>query len=134
ARRSGALITSEHANDLGRDVLAVPGPVDSPTSRGANALLRDGAGVVVDPDDPAAFLPWLERADPESAHAPPEPGPELGGDALTLWTSLERRPVTLTELGRRSELPPPRVLAALSLLEIEGWAVLHPGMTYARRG
>jgi len=134
ARRSGALITAEHATDLGRDVLAVPGPVDSPTSRGANELLRDGAGVVVDPDDPSAFLPWLERTPAGGAAGPTEPGPELGRDALTLWTSLGRRPATLAELGRRSELSPPRVLAALSLLEVEGWAALHPGMTYARRG
>ncbi|NIP59411.1 MAG: hypothetical protein GWM92_13865, partial [Gemmatimonadetes bacterium] len=102
--------------------------------RGANALLRDGAGVVVDPDDPSTFLPWLERPDAGGTSGPPEPAPEVGRDALTLWTSLGRRPATLAELGRRSDLSPPRVLAALSLLEMEGWAVLHPGMTYARRG
>jgi DNA processing protein len=39
----GALITAEAALEQGKDVLAVPGPVTSPTSVGPNRLLRDGA-------------------------------------------------------------------------------------------
>lgn len=46
ATRSGSLITAELAQDLGRVVAAVPGPVTSSASAGANALLRDGAAVV----------------------------------------------------------------------------------------
>jgi len=41
--RSGALITVEHALDLGRDVWAVPGPIDTPTCSGSNQLLAEGA-------------------------------------------------------------------------------------------
>ena len=44
--RSGSLITAELAQDLGRAVGAVPGPVTSPRSAGSNALLRDGALVI----------------------------------------------------------------------------------------
>ncbi len=43
--RSGSLITADHALDLGRDVLAVPGRVDSPGSRGTHRLLREGAAL-----------------------------------------------------------------------------------------
>src|SRR5205823_4350706 len=43
AEKSGALITAEHAGEQGRNVLAVPGPVDAPASGGTNALIRQGA-------------------------------------------------------------------------------------------
>ncbi len=41
ARRSGAINTARHARDLGRAVMAVPGPVTSPMSAGCHTLLRD---------------------------------------------------------------------------------------------
>ena len=46
AERSGSLITAEMAQEAGRDVGAVPGPVNSWRSQGTNALLHDGAHVV----------------------------------------------------------------------------------------
>jgi DNA processing protein len=59
--RSGALITAEHALDLGREVFAVPGPIGRRTSEGTNALIRDGASMVNSPDDVAR---WLAEQDP----------------------------------------------------------------------
>ncbi|MFP3949154.1 MAG: DNA-processing protein DprA, partial [Longimicrobiales bacterium] len=56
AARSGALITVDHALDLGREVLAVPGKVDSPTSRGTNAMIRDGASIVCELEDVVELL------------------------------------------------------------------------------
>ena len=49
--RSGSLVTARHAADQGVDVLALPGPVGAPTSEGTNALLRDGARIVLDSGD-----------------------------------------------------------------------------------
>lgn len=58
--RSGALITSRLALELGREIGAVPGSVDSPRSAGSNTLLRDGAVVITSVDDAlqlAGFAP-----------------------------------------------------------------------------
>ena len=46
--RSGALITAGTALEQGRDVFAVPGPIDAPASVGCNRLIRDGAGLASD--------------------------------------------------------------------------------------
>lgn len=51
ARRSGSLATVERARALHRQVMAVPGPVTSPTSAGTNALLRQGVVCVTDAHD-----------------------------------------------------------------------------------
>jgi DNA processing protein len=51
ARTGGALITARKALAQGRDVFAVPGDVDRPTSEGCNRVIRDGALPVLDPDD-----------------------------------------------------------------------------------
>ena len=65
--RSGALITADHALDLGRDVVAVPGAAGSSAAAGTNGLIKAGAGLVEDESDLAV---WLGIDAPE-AHAPP---------------------------------------------------------------
>jgi len=47
ARRSGALNTARHAHDLGRPLMAVPGPVTSAQSAGCHQVIRDWGAVCV---------------------------------------------------------------------------------------
>src|SRR5262249_51851510 len=51
AEGSGALHTAAFARSLGRAVLAVPGDVDRPASRGTHSLLREGARMCEDAGD-----------------------------------------------------------------------------------
>lgn len=133
AERSGALITADHATDLGREVIAVPGPVDRETSRGANLLIRDGAAMVTDPARVVEVLPEPVRRRVEGAGDLDEAGrPVPTGEAGRVWRALEHGPRTADELARGLELEPARILSLLSHLEVDGWAEPRPGMAYAR--
>jgi DNA processing protein len=55
--KSGSLITAKAALEQGREVLALPGPVDSVMSRGPNMLIKNGAAMVEDAADIIAALP-----------------------------------------------------------------------------
>jgi DNA processing protein len=125
AERSGSLITAEFAQDLGRVVAAVPGPVTGRMSAGTNALLRDGAELVRDAQDvlDAVFGPGVHalRAGPDPATLPPglrELLGRLGGGPAT--------PSALLEPGDDVDA----ILAGLAELELRGFARRSVGGAY----
>ncbi len=125
AEGSGSMITAEFALDLGRDVLAVPGPVTSPLSEVPHALIREGAGLVRGAGD------VLEALGLAGAAGVPDP---LDGLAATERSVLERvagEPVTVEAIAVGAALPTSRVLSALVDLELRG-LVRRVGGRYAR--
>lgn len=129
AERSGALITVEHALDLGRDVYAVPGGIDAPQSRGCNKLIQEGAHVVTSAEDFILGMGLMHR--PELGVVLPEPE-RLGDAACRIWRALGGQAQAVDELARAARLDPGSALAALTELEIDGWAVQDGGMRYRR--
>jgi len=82
-RRSGALITVEHALDLGRDVWSVPGPIDAPVCAGSNLLLAEGALPLVSIGGFVARVTAEREGGQSGAGASPDRGtrPGEGGGA-----------------------------------------------------
>ncbi len=79
--KSGALITAKLALEMGKDVLAVPGPIDSPQSQGPNRLIADGAGVVTCVKD---IIDYISNPDLFALQVPQQPAqPTQEQDGLT---------------------------------------------------
>ncbi len=159
---SGALITARLALEQGREVYAVPGPIDAPDSVGCNRLIRDGAGLAAEGWDilrdfqerfpeklrPARKLPaWTplptrRRAEPRRKPAPePEKAPALRAvsregltdDQIALLGVLEPEgPVQVDDLIESTGIPARRVSSALTMLEIDGCVRQHDGKGYTR--
>ncbi|HAZ67650.1 MAG TPA: DNA-protecting protein DprA [Oscillibacter sp.] len=166
--RSGALITAHAALDQGRDVFAVPGPIDAAASVGCNRLIRDGAGLAASGWDilsvyhsrfphrlhPAQMTvlepgetprqeespPPAQKPEPEAPAAPELPVLDLDrnregltDDQLALIRVLDTETPLLTdEAAEQTGLPVRRVLSALTVLEIDGYAQRSGPRSYVR--
>jgi DNA processing protein len=134
AHKSGALITVEHALDVGRDVYVVPGPLDAPQSRGCNALIQQGAHLITSPDDFVRDLGLVcgssqaFRDDPRNDRRPAG----LDDEAGRVWHVLDERPAAIDDLACRAALDTSGALAALTSLELGGWVIQEPGMRFRR--
>lgn len=131
AEKSGALITADFALEQGRDVMAVPGNVVNPLSRGPHRLIKQGARLVEGAGDIIDEL-GLENIFPlpEAGQA----GLKMSGAEEALYRLLSLDPVSLDELISRSGLLPQKAMAALMYLEIKGLARQMPGRFYIRTG
>jgi DNA processing protein len=126
-RRSGTLSTAAAADQLGRLVMAVPGPVTSAMSVGCHLLLADRfAQLVTGPDDVLAALGRASDADAQPALPgidPRHPTDGLDADAARVYEALPGRGTIMTaDVIIESGLIGPQVLAALAVLELHGLA------------
>jgi DNA processing protein len=126
AARSGSLITTDLAADLGRDLGAVPGPVTSRASAGPNALLASGAHVVRDAQDvlDALLGPGRERLEPTL--------PDLDPDLEAALAAVEAGNSTCDAVATATGLTGPAAAAALSRLELLGYLTCTSLGTYLR--
>lgn len=125
--RSGALITARHALEQGRILLVAPGRPLDPSVAGNLALLRDlparplvgldemlvDLGCEARPRGRRATTPSLSRSAALDLLGPPE---------RAVATALSRGPRTMDDLIRVSGQPAGVVAAALTILQVRGWA------------
>ena len=134
AEDSGSLITARLALEQGREVFAVPGPIDVPTSQGPHGLLKQGATLVETVDDIVEeLLPQLDRPlqtlKTEPIAALPE-HVELSPSERTVLEVMSREPLHLDDLTERSRLTTPAVAAILLGLELKALVKQLPGQRY----
>ena len=137
ADRSGALITCDIALEQGREVFAVPGKVDSATSKGTNRLIKQGAKLVGDIDD---IIEELELCLQDSCEASRESrlakqnklAPELDKCESLVYNLLSSEPRYIDELCEESGIGLSRISGILINLEIKKLARQLPGKKFAR--
>lgn len=135
--RSGSLVTADHALEQNRDVFAVPGNADAAACAGTNRLLRQGAVPVTSGQDimehyrqdfapvqakgePIQLKKEIDKADEllyidlvEKIQTLPEP-------QRTVALALTQPDMLPDDITAKTGLPAPRVMAALTMLEIAG--------------
>jgi DNA processing protein len=134
AAQSGAIVTADAGLEQTRAILAVPGPITSPTSVGCNKLIQQGAkpalcaadileelGLPTGMDDTAVLL---------ATPAPRVPPLDLTGLQLTLWSRLTAEPQHVDALVAAARTGAADVLGALTELELRGLVRQTPGMVF----
>jgi DNA processing protein len=137
--RSGSLITADAALEAGRDVFAVPGPVTSPKSRGANDLIKQGAKLVTGAHDIVeeyiSYLPVKSVEQREKELFNLENGDKSAEKKLTseeshLYHILHQGPFTLDELLDRTRWDFGHLHSVLLSLIIKKAVTQLPGAIY----
>ena len=135
AERSGALISARHAADQGRDVLAVPGRIDSHHARGCHLLLKDGAALVESTEDvlqalgPTISPPHLRQPSPCT-----EPKkPSLNARQQKILELVNDEATSIDLVVQRSGFTTGEVLATISTLEMHQYLERVGGHYVARR-
>ena len=137
ARRSGSLITARAAQRLGRPVLAIPGSIHNPLSRGCHRLIKDGAHLAESTDDILSrldFSAFFARP-PQAASALQTGRSSAAGmdkEHKILLDALGFDPADLDTLIVRTGLKPEAVSSMMLILELEGHVQAAPGGRYSR--
>jgi DNA processing protein len=131
---SGALLTVAAALDYGREVFAVPGPIDAVASRGCNRLIADHQATIV---TSAAALLHRIGATPGGR---PVSVASLSDTEARVLHALLQRPGSIEELITRTRTATGPLASTLTLLEARGLvesyggATFHPTLTARRIG
>jgi DNA processing protein len=151
AMRSGSLITARLANEMGRDIFALPGSIHAPLSRGCHRIIKQGAKLVETPDEVleelgfsrpmtakvaskrlAAHKTAAFEPPPATARKSPAAPPAMSAEALQLLDALGHAPATLEILAGRTEMEGAALQNTLLQLELAGQIRVLPGGRFTR--
>ena len=143
---SGALITAKAALDYNREVMAVPGKIDSPLSQGTHKLLKEGARLIESVGDVMEALGYIgDQLEPHASLAAADAAAQaeaplfdakqlkLSADERTIHNCLDKEPKHVEQVIADTELTPGGVSAALISLRLKGLIKQLPGSMFVKR-
>lgn len=129
ARKSGTLITVDCAIEQGREVFALPGPVNSPQSEGTHALIQQGAHLLASPENIAEVMAWADSGETMPVNSQAN---GLTNTQQAVYEVLSESPQNVENIVIKSGHPLQAVLGILTELEIKGLVAGLPGKLYRR--
>ena len=111
---SGALITAVKAAEQGKEVLAVPGNINSPLSEGTNRLIADGAGILTKMED----ILYAMDIEPKEFLITEK---NIGEDELEILNNIRKYgDVSVEFLGSIMGKTPSYISGIVSVMELKG--------------
>jgi DNA processing protein len=142
---SGALITARAALDNNREVMAVPGKVDSPLSKGTHRLLKEGAKLVESVEDVMEALGYVGQRLRTHVTAAADKAQQqidtplfaasqlnLSDPEKKIYGSLSKDPLHVEQIISATDMAPGAVNAGLISLRLKGLVKQLPGGSFAR--
>ena len=130
AEDSGSLITAKYTLDQGRRLYAVPGNIGSPTSKGTNSLIKEGAMLV---ESAADVLDDLGNTEPNARlESVSPPLPLLTGEEDAIFRSISNEPKHIDVIMNECQASAGKLSGILLSLELKGLAKQLPGKYYVR--
>ncbi len=130
--KSGTLITVDHANDQGREVMALPGNITSRLSCGTNRLISEGAAIITCAEDICRALKLEECRENEKNSE--NNNISLAPEEKLVYDCIHSEPVTADEIVLQINVSVKDVQFALTLLELKGLIVKLSGQRYIING
>jgi len=143
---SGALITAKAALEYNREVMAVPGKIDSPLSKGPNRLIKQGAKLIESVEDIMEALGYIGeqlQAQVSSSAAKAVEKVEmplfdaaqlkLSDNERLVYDCLGKEPLQIEQIIAEADLAAGDINAALISLQLKGLIKQLPGNMFIRR-
>ena len=131
-RRSGSMITANHALDQDKTIMALPGNINSALSNGTNLLIRDGAIPITAPIDVLEQMQIYLRQDGDDVREEQNNKIPLENDEKLVYDCMDSEPKSTDELVYMTKLSITDVIRLLSMLELKGYITKASGQKYMR--